>query len=60
LYAARAARTEAALPERCYDPLTSRGLAARDFGMSTLLIDLLANCGTDTDAPSATRRMMRP
>ncbi len=43
-----------------YNPITSRGLAARDFGMSTLLIDLLANCGSDARAPSATQRMMRP
>jgi hypothetical protein len=30
-----------------YNPLTSRGLAARDFGMTTLLVDLFANSGTD-------------
>jgi glycogen debranching enzyme len=31
-----------------YNPLTGRGLAARDFGMSTLLVDLFANSGADT------------
>jgi hypothetical protein len=43
-----------------YNPLSGRGLAARDFGMSTLLIDLLANSGSDACEPSALRRMMRP
>jgi hypothetical protein len=28
-----------------YNPHTGRGLAARQFGFATLLIDLLANCG---------------
>jgi hypothetical protein len=43
-----------------YNPLTGRGLAARGFGFSTLLVDLLAHCGIDTGAPSGARRMMRP
>ena len=42
-----------------YNPLTGRGLAARDFGFSTLLIDVLAQCGIDPEQPSAVRRMMR-
>jgi glycogen debranching enzyme len=42
-----------------YNPLSGRGLAARDFGMSTLLIDLFANSGTDTGQPSGARTMMR-
>ena len=29
-----------------YNPLTGRGLAARGFGFSTLLVDLLAQSGT--------------
>ena len=41
-----------------YNPLTSRGLAARDFGMTTLLVDLFANSGTDAREPSAAARMM--
>jgi hypothetical protein len=28
-----------------YNPDSGRGLAARDFGFATLLIDLLAQCG---------------
>ena len=28
-----------------YNPLTGHGLAARGFGFSTLLVDLLAVCG---------------
>jgi hypothetical protein len=28
-----------------YNPLTGTGLAARDFGFATLLIDLIAKCG---------------
>ncbi len=43
-----------------YNPLSGRGLAARDFGMSTLLSDLLANCGTVTRDPSATGTMIQP
>jgi hypothetical protein len=43
-----------------YDPLTGRGLAARGFGFSTLLVDLLAECGDDTGRPSESERMMRP
>ena len=42
-----------------YNPLTGRGLAARGFAFSTLLIDLLAQCGIDPGQPSAVRRMMR-
>jgi mannosylglycerate hydrolase MGH1-like protein len=42
-----------------YNPLSGQGLAARDFGFSTLLIDLLAASGNDSDEPSASRRMMR-
>ena len=42
-----------------YNPLTGRGLAARGFGFSTLLIDLLAQSGNDAGQPSAARRMMR-
>jgi hypothetical protein len=45
---------------REYDnPLTGRGLAARGFGFSTMLIDLLAECGNDPGQPSAAQRMMR-
>jgi glycogen debranching enzyme len=43
-----------------YNPLTGRGLAARHFGMSTLLADLLANSGTGAGAPSARARMIHP
>jgi hypothetical protein len=43
-----------------YNPLSGRGLAARDFGMSALLADLLANSGTITPDPSATATMMNP
>jgi hypothetical protein len=43
-----------------YNPLSGRGLAARDFGMSALLADLLANSGTITPDPSATGAMMSP
>jgi glycogen debranching enzyme len=42
-----------------YNPLTGRGLAARGVGFSTLLIDLLAECGNAPDQPSAAQRMMR-
>jgi glycogen debranching enzyme len=43
-----------------YNPLTGTGLAARGFGFSTLLIDLLAACGVDGTEPSAQPRMMQP
>ena len=42
-----------------YNPLSGRGLAARQFGFSTLLIDLLARSGIELAAPSAGGRMMR-
>lgn len=42
-----------------YNPLTGRGLAARGFGSSTLLIDLLAQCGIDPREASGAQRMMR-
>jgi glycogen debranching enzyme len=41
-----------------YNPLTGQGLAARGFGFSTLLVDLLANSGIDAQEPSAGRRMI--
>ncbi len=41
-----------------YHPLTGRGLAARGFGFSTLLIDLLARSGNDIGELSARGRMM--
>ena len=40
------------------NPLTGRGLGARDFCFSTLLIDLLAQCGIDPVQPSAAQRIM--
>jgi len=43
-----------------YNPLTGRGLAAKGFGFSTLIVDLLAQCGVDPSAPSAAERMIRP
>ena len=44
-----------------YNPLTGRGLGARQFGFSTLLIDLLyANCGVTGDDPSASHPMIHP
>jgi hypothetical protein len=43
-----------------YNPLTGRGLAARDFGMSTLLVDLLAQSGIDVGQPSGLQRMIQP
>ena len=43
-----------------YNPLTGRGLAARGFGFSTLLVDLLAQCGIDTPHSSAAERMISP
>jgi hypothetical protein len=42
-----------------YNPFTGRGLAARSFGLSTLLIDLLAQCGIDDGEPSGIGAMMR-
>jgi hypothetical protein len=42
-----------------YNPLSGRGLAARGFGFSTLLTDLLAQCGIELEQPSAAQRMMR-
>jgi glycogen debranching enzyme len=41
-----------------YNPLTGRGLAARGFSFSTLLIDLLARSGIEGGEPSARRRIM--
>ena len=41
-----------------YNPLTGRGLAARGFGFSTLLVDLLAQSGIDLGEPSAPGSMM--
>jgi glycogen debranching enzyme len=41
-----------------YNPLTGRGLAARGFGFSTLLIDLLAQSGIAIPEPSAPQRMI--
>jgi hypothetical protein len=41
-----------------YNPLNGDGLAARNFGFATLLIDLLANCGVGPGEPSGTSRMM--
>jgi hypothetical protein len=43
-----------------YNPLTGRGLAARDFGFSTLLVDLFATTGTEAGESSAAHRMMQP
>ena len=43
-----------------YNPLTGRGLAARGFGFSTLLIDLLAQCGIGPRESSDAGRMIRP
>jgi hypothetical protein len=40
-----------------YNPLTARGLAARGFGFSTLLVDLLEQPQTE---PSVPPRMMHP
>ena len=41
-----------------YNPLSGRGLAARGFGFSTLLIDLLAQSATAMPKPSAPQRMI--
>ncbi len=43
-----------------YNPLSGRGLAARGFGFSTLLLDLVAQCGNDARQTSASERMMAP
>jgi Mannosylglycerate hydrolase MGH1-like glycoside hydrolase domain len=43
-----------------YNPVTGTGLAARGFGFSTLLVDLLANSGVEPREPSAVRRMIHP
>jgi glycogen debranching enzyme len=46
-----------------YNPLTGRGLAARGFGFSTLLVDLLAVCGNPAGPlgqPSGAPRIMSP
>jgi glycogen debranching enzyme len=43
-----------------YNPLTGRGLAARQFGFATLLIDLLANCADVQPQPSDPTRMIAP
>jgi hypothetical protein len=42
-----------------YNPLSGRGLAARGFGFSTLLVDLLAVSGFGSGNSSAMRRMMQ-
>jgi len=43
-----------------YNPHSGRGLGARGFGMTTLLIDLLAQCGVQAGEPSGGHRMMQP
>jgi hypothetical protein len=43
-----------------YNPLTGAGLAARGFGFSTLLIDLLSQSGVEIGETSAPRRIMQP
>ncbi|MBV8953909.1 MAG: hypothetical protein JO179_07215 [Solirubrobacterales bacterium] len=43
-----------------YNPRTGRGLAARGFAFSTLLVDLLARCGHPPHQPSGPQRMMAP
>jgi hypothetical protein len=43
-----------------YNPLTGHGLAARDFAMSTLLVDLLAQSGIEPAQSSARERMIQP
>ncbi len=35
-----------------YNPLSGRGLAARGFGFSTLIVDLLADCAVDPSLPT--------
>jgi hypothetical protein len=42
-----------------YNPLSGRGLAARGFAFSTLLVDLLAVSGVEHGEPSASQRMMQ-
>jgi glycogen debranching enzyme len=41
-----------------YNPLNGDGLAARNFGFATLLIDLLANCDVGRGEPSGATPMM--
>ena len=43
-----------------YNPLTGRGLGARGFGFSTLLVDLLAQCENAEPQPSDGRPIMQP
>ena len=43
-----------------YNPLSGHGLAARGFGFSTLLVDLLASSGIATSEPSAEHPIMQP
>ncbi len=43
-----------------YNPLTGRGLGARGFGFSTLILDLLANSGIASVDPSGSRPMIHP
>jgi hypothetical protein len=43
-----------------YNPHSGRGLGAHGFGFSTLLVDLLAQCGIDPGRPSEAERMMAP
>jgi hypothetical protein len=43
-----------------YNPLTARGLAARGFGFSTLLVDLLPQSGVAIHETSAPPRIMQP
>jgi glycogen debranching enzyme len=43
-----------------YNPNTGQGLAARGFGFSTLLLDLLATSGIDAGEPSAAAPMIQP
>jgi glycogen debranching enzyme len=45
-------------PREYYNPISGRGLAAQGFGMSTLLVDLLAQSGIAAREPSAIGRMM--
>jgi hypothetical protein len=42
-----------------YNPLSGRGLAARGFGFSTLIVDLSADCAVTSCEPSAQARMMQ-
>jgi glycogen debranching enzyme len=46
-------------PREYYNPHSGRGLAAQRFGMSTLLVDLLAQSGIAVSEPSAAGPMMR-